>query len=738
MGPLRSFHDLPVKYRLLASYSAVFVLSVTLGSMVIYALVRPSIQANIDNELSNYTSATLNMVRTAVSVSIKNHLRAVAERNREIAAYYYHEYLEGRLSEAEAKERAAAVLLSQKIGETGYIYCVDSTGLVVVHRSEALRNVNVADFPFVREQMSRKEGYIEYEWKNPGETTTRPKALYMTYFQPWDWIISVSSYREEFSMLVNTDDFRESILSLRCGETGYSFVVDGKGNVVIHPKLEGQNLMESRDTTGRRIGEEMCRRKSGKIIYSWQNPDESAPREKVVIFNYVPELDWIVASSGYLDEFYAPLTTVRNAILVMVAASLALFLPIAGRISSSITNPLQQLMRRFSSAATGDLSGRVDTKSRDEIGQLAAYFNTFMERLEEYNKSLKAEIQDRKQAEQALRVSEEMFSKAFSSSPNGICITSLDDSRFINVNESLLAATGYSREELIGRTVTEVNLFPDPEEGARLVHWLQEMGHLRNREIEFLTKAGDVRIGVVSAELIELGGRPAMLSTIEDVTASRRMEREIMDIADLERQRIGQDLHDDLCPHLIGIEVLSKVLNKKLEGKALEEAADADKIRELIGEAVDKTRSFARGLCPVHFAAYGLEAALKDLAAKASDLFGVTCRFEFAHPVQVHDNTVATHLFYIAQEAVHNAIRHGDADHILIELSTEDNRISLEIRDNGHGIPVGPPRIGMGLRIMGYRAKLIGSTLEIESDAGCGTTVKCSLRDYERKGPDSQ
>ncbi len=734
MGSLRSFHDLPVKYRLLLSYSAVFVLAVTLGSIAIYALVRRSIQANIDKELSNYTEATLNMVRTSVAVSIKNHLRAVAERNREIANYFHREYLEGRLSEAEAKARTAEILLSQKIGETGYIYCVDSSGFVVVHRRKALRNVNVADFAFVREQMSRKEGYIEYEWKNPGETVTRPKALYMTYFQPWDWIISASSYREEFRALVNTDDFRESILSLRYGETGYSFVMDGKGNIVIHPKLEGQNLMESKDANGRRVAKEMCTRKSGKIIYSWKNPDESVPRQKVVFFNYVPELDWIVASSGYLDEFYAPLTNVRRAILVTVSVLLILFLPITTRISSSITNPLQELMHRFASGATGDLSGRVDTRSRDELGQLAEYFNTFMERLEEYNRSLKAEIQERKQAEQALRVSEEMFSKAFRSSPSGICITSLDGHRFINVNKSLLAATGYRREELIGKSATELKLFPDQEEGGRLIHWLRTMGHLRNREIEFLTKAGEVRIGVLSAELIELEGQPAVLSTIEDVTDSRRMEREIMDIADRERQRIGQDLHDDLCPHLIGIEVLSKVLNKKLIGKEQEEALYADRIRNLIGEAIDKTRSLARGLCPVHLVAYGLEAALKDLATKISELFDVACRFESAQPVLVHDNTVATHLFYIAQEAVHNAIRHGKADHILIQLSSQDNRIALEIQDNGHGIPDKPPCIGMGLRMMGYRAKLIGATLAIESDAESGTTVTCSLRDYDRKG----
>jgi PAS domain S-box-containing protein len=733
MSLLRLFHDLPVRYRLLVSYSAVFILALTVGSIIVYTLVRRTIEANIESKLNNSTATILDMVRTSITVSIKNHLRAVAEKNREIAEHFYSLHEQGVLSEEDPKRGAIAILFSQRIGETGYIYCANSAGVAVVHPQKAVQGVNFSTFPFVQEQMSRKEGYIEYEWKNPGDEVSRPKALYMTYFPAWDWIISASSYREEFRALINTEDFRESILSLRFGQTGYSYVMDGKGNLIIHPKLEGQNYLESSDATGRHFIQEICRQKSGKMIYPWKNPDEPVPRMKLVIFNYVPELDWIVASSGYLDELYSPLATVRNVFFTTLVVSLLLVIPVTTRISSSITSPLKELMRRFASAGTRDLTVRANTKSKDELGQLGLYFNTFMERLEEYNTSLHAEIFERKQAEQALRVSEEMFSKAFRLSPNGICIASLKNRVVVDVNESLLRATGYSHDEVIGKTATELGVFPNREEGRRLMQRLQKKGHLRNREIEFRTKKGDTRIGMLSAELIELGGEPAMLSTIEDITDSRRMEKEIMDIADGERQRIGHDLHDDLCPHLIGIEVLSKVLSKKLSGKGLEEAAHADRIRTLIVQAIDKTRRFARGLCPVHLVAYGLETALKELGSKAEEMFGVSCLFKGDQPVLVHDNTVATHLFYIAQEAVHNAIKHGEANQILIELSSDDNGIVLEIRDNGEGMPETFPSTGMGLRIMSYRAKLIGASLEIKRDEGKGTLVKCSLRNYDRK-----
>jgi PAS domain S-box-containing protein len=708
-------------------------LALSIAGSIVYTLVRRTIEANIERGLNNSTAKILAMVRTSVTVSIKNYLRAVAEKNREIAEHFYSLYQQGVLSEQEAKRRTIEIFFSQRIGETGYIYCANSAGVAVVHPQKGVEGGNFSSFPFVQELTSRKEGYIEYEWKNPGEDVSRPKALYMTYFSAWDWIISVSSYREEFRTLINTEDFRQSILSLRFGRTGYCYVMDGKGNLVIHPKLQGKNYFESSDATGRHFIQEMCRRQSGKIIYSWRNPDEQVPRLKLVIFNYVPELDWIVASSGYLDELFSPLTTVRNVFLITLVILLVLVIPVTTRISSSITSPLKELMHLFATGAHGDLSVRANTQFKDELGQLGFHFNTFMARLQEYNTGLHTEMLERRQAEQALRVSEEIFSKAFRLSPHGICIVSLKNRAILDANESLLRTTGYSRDEAIGETATELGFFPNREEGSRLIQGLHEEGKLRNLEIDFRTKNGDTRIGLLSAELIELGGEPAMLSTIEDITDSRRMEREIMDIADGERQRIGHDLHDDLCPHLIGIEVLSKVLGKKLFRKGLEEAAHADRIRALIVQAIEKTRRYARGLCPVHLVAYGLETAIKDLSIKAEEIFGVSCLFKSDQPVLVHDNAVATHLFYIVQEAVHNAIKHGRADQILIELSSDENGIVLEIRDNGEGMKEKLTSPGMGLRIMNYRAKLIGALLEIKRDGGKGTVVRCSLRNFNRK-----
>jgi len=463
MHLIRAFRNLRIRYKLLIGYSAVFFLCLSLGSWALYSVVRSSIEASIESELQNTTTTILNMVRTSAATSIKNHLRAVAEKNLEIANHFHREALAGNLSMAEARRRVSDIFLSQTIGQTGDIDCLQSNGVIAVHPKQALLGEDLSRHAFIREQKQRKEGYLEYEWMNPGETGTRPKALFMTYFAPWDWIISVSSYREEFHELVNVDDFRDSILSLKFGQTGYSYIIDAKGNMVLHPRVSG-NYLQARDREGRQFVQEMLQRQSGKIIYSWENPGEEDPREKLVIFNYLPEYQWIVASSSYLDEFYAPLTTLRQLILGIVAISFILMLPLTLRISASITNPLQALMRHFSSGAAGDHQIRMDVRSQDEIGQLGLYFNQFMERLEIYSANLETEIRERLKAEAAIRQSEAKYRELVENA-NSIILRLDSTGRITFFNEFAQKFFGYGEADILGKGIVGTLIPPAARDG---------------------------------------------------------------------------------------------------------------------------------------------------------------------------------------------------------------------------------------------------------------------------------
>lgn len=718
-----------IRTKLFVSYSCAFLLILSVSGMCIFYIVRVTIERNIENELEQSTNALLNMVEIATEVSLKNYLRATAEKNLEIALYYHERATRGELSEDEAKRQVAEIFLHQHIGESGYIYSIDSKGILQVHPEPSLVGVNISNYDFVDNQKRRKDGYLVYDWQNPGEESKRGKALYMSYFKPWDWIISVSTYRSEFRQLVKIDDFREKILGLTFGKTGYSFVMDLEGNLVIHPQLEGHNIFLEKDAKGRFFIQDVCSRKKGKIIYPWQNPDEPEAREKLVIFNYIPEFQWIVASSSYLDEFYAPLDTIRRFMVGATVTSLILLLLLTLLISRTITAPLQELMSHFAKVPSGDFTPRITGDYSGEIGKLAGYFNTFMARLELYSNDLKKEIRFRTQAELALRQSEEMFSKAFNLSPIGILILSYPQGQIINVNDSFVKTTGFDREKLFSSSLLRLGVLCSPDEIMVLQHELALRKHIRERGMSFRTRNHEMRQALVSADLIDLWGGTYVLVVMEDVTERQQLQERLLDIGETERRKIGQDIHDDLCPHLIGTEVMSKILLRKLEGENSQAVQLAEKIRTLLKDAVRKSRGMARGLCPVFLVDRGLEAAIEELATNTEEVYGLACSFEGWGHLSFADSTDIIHIFMIIQEAVSNAVKHAEAGSIVIRQERVEGRVRIVVEDDGIGISPHHDSSGMGLKIMCYRAERIGAEFTVQPGDHAGTRIIVTLND---------
>jgi PAS domain S-box-containing protein len=338
------------------------------------------------------------------------------------------------------------------------------------------------------------------------------------------------------------------------------------------------------------------------------------------------------------------------------------------------------------------------------------------------------DITSRKIAEERLRLSEEKFAKAFRSSPDAIAITIMKEGRFIEVNEGFLRITGYDRSEVIDHTSIDIGLWPSPEFRRDIMAQVVEKGGIKDMEVDFRVKSGEVRKIVYSAESIDLRGEPHVISVFADVTEQRRLEREILDIGERERQKIGQDLHDDLQQHLIGIEALALLLEKRLEQKSKTNAGLAHEMVALIREAITKTRTIARGLSPVYIDEGALFTAIRDLAKQVESIFGVSFRLDVSKAVQVKDNAAAVHIFRIIQEAVNNAVRHGKAGHITITLKPKKGFITLTIADDGTGLPdeIGRKK-GLGLSIMRHRARMIGADLVIKKNPKGGTSVICQL-----------
>lgn len=248
-------------------------------------------------------------------------------------------------------------------------------------------------------------------------------------------------------------------------------------------------------------------------------------------------------------------------------------------------------------------------------------------------------------------------------------------------------------------------------------------------EMEYRTHnaAGAVRHLHSMADVERDGnGKPVrLIGSIQDVTEHRELEETILNIGESVRRTIGQELHDGLGQHLTGMGFVAKTLEFRLSEKGLAEAADAARIVQAVTAAIEQTRTLAKGLFPVELDENGLLPALEMLAGNTRQLFGIECAFQSGNLVLSFAKDEAIHLYRIAQEAISNAIRHGKASRVAISLLPADGGINLTISDNGIGIPPGvlAEHRGMGLRIMEYRARLIGASLRIGKAPRGGTIV---------------
>ncbi|MGA8428782.1 MAG: PAS domain S-box protein [Candidatus Sulfotelmatobacter sp.] len=340
------------------------------------------------------------------------------------------------------------------------------------------------------------------------------------------------------------------------------------------------------------------------------------------------------------------------------------------------------------------------------------------------------DITELKRAEEALQEERNVVSAILHTV--GALVVVLDpEGRIIRFNRACEQMTGYSFGEVQGKFIWD--LFLLPEEADHFKASLQAArADQRPQEYDSCWVGRDGKPRTIAWSTTVLPGASEASSYVIasgiDITERKHMEKAILEISAREQRRIGQDLHDGLGQHLTGIAFMSKVQEQKLAEKGLAEAAEAARIVRLVNEAIHTTRELAHGLLPVGSDAQGLMSALKRWAAEVEDLFHISCRLQIDKPVLIDDANVSTHLYRIAQEAVNNAIRHGQAKRVVISLFPGDDYGILKIENDGCSLPEPVPSgSGMGMQIMNYRARMVGGSLKVESGGIHGVTITCQF-----------
>lgn len=334
------------------------------------------------------------------------------------------------------------------------------------------------------------------------------------------------------------------------------------------------------------------------------------------------------------------------------------------------------------------------------------------------NDELRKEIINRRAIEQALRESE---------SKNVALISALPDWIFRLRTDGTLLDLRCPRSQNVPGNFQLLEKMPAGL-ADQIVSWVRQNQKIETGEtvsLRFPEQDTTYEARFVPA------GDAEILAVVRDISEITRLEREVVEANIREQRRIGEELHDGLGQQLTAIAFIAKLLELELNERKMEEpAAQASAIGKQLSGAIGAIRALSRGLFRYELGSDSLVTALQELASLADKNFQVQCTLDADSTIDLSDRAADLHLYRITQEAISNAVKHGHAKNISLQLKRDGPRIIFTIRDDGDGCDqIKEQDNGIGLRTMEYRTRRLGGRLGIESSPGHGTVITCTLPD---------
>jgi two-component system NtrC family sensor kinase len=338
--------------------------------------------------------------------TVKGEMRTVTDLAYSLVETEHRLYQSGQLSLQAARQAATKALKKVNIGETGYIYAMNSKGKLLAHIAREGENIYDEQDEdgryFIRDicqaAVASAPGevlYAVYPWRNAmlGDKKPRRKLVAYRYFKEWDWIIATGGYLEETYEDGEFEkrsfaDLKDKINSKRVGKTGYIYCLDTEGTLTLHPESAGQNILEMKDAEGQYVVKRMLASKNGWARYAWQNIGDAEPRMKIVRYLYYKPWKWIVAVGSYEDEFYQDANEIKQhlwsslTILGLTVGLISVALVFAA--ATAMTEPIHAMISVIRRVKAGRLEERMQVDSKDELGELASHFNRMTEMIKQH------------------------------------------------------------------------------------------------------------------------------------------------------------------------------------------------------------------------------------------------------------------------------------------------------------------------------------------------------------------
>jgi PAS domain S-box-containing protein len=342
----------------------------------------------------------------------------------------------------------------------------------------------------------------------------------------------------------------------------------------------------------------------------------------------------------------------------------------------------------------------------------------------------------KRRAEAELRRSEEKFSKSFRHSPLLIAITRMSDSRYLDVNETFEQHLGWSRNEVIGRTPHDFNLWVDADKRTAFAKELQTKGSVRDLEVCLRKKDGETRILLLSAESIEVGSELCALSVAADITERKQaeevlssMSRRLIEAQEKERSWIARELHDDINQRVAMVSTTLESLKLDFPSSEMLARCRLEETQQQVDDLGNDVQALSHRLHSSKLDYLGLEVACRGFCHELSERQSVEIEFDSDNVPKNLSKEISLCLFRVLQEALQNAVKYSGARQFRVSLKGKSTEIELRVQDSGVGFDLEKAigGHGLGLTSMRERMKLVDGLLSIDSRPERGTTIRACV-----------